>query len=599
MKPINISIMIAVVVLLASCAGVSGPQVTAAPVTPTPEPTPTPVAADPEIDVPSDSAAGLPDTESAASEPTAADSQPATEPEPEPPSTDEIQAEALEACESAAQFVDEGNMDDALSALDRAYELLITIPADDDPLAQQARDDLRLLVAQEIVRIHSQQRTAAAAPKIEWSLEIPLVSNEHVQREIARFTGPEREFFLASYQRSGPYRQMILDKLAEAGMPQQLAWLPLIESGFKVRARSRASAVGMWQFIASTGLRFGMRRTWWVDERMDFVKATDGAIGYLTELHEVFGDWPKALAAYNCGERRVMRLERNRPDEYLDFWDLYEQLPRETRRYVPRFFATLILIEEPEKYGLVLPEPDPPLPEWTTVEITRSIRLADMDSALGLEKGSLETLNPELRHQATPKSAYQLRVPNQLRETAIGKIASIDEWSPPQPSYVTYRVRRGDTLSGIARRFGTSVTAIVNANRLRSRHRIGIGQALRIPNGSAASAAPAPPTGEEMAYTVRRGDSLYSIAKRYRTTVNTLKRLNNMSSNMIHPGQRLTVRPGQGRVTSSGRYTVRRGDTPSEIAERHNVGLSALLRANGLSRQSTIYPGQVLVIPHS
>ncbi len=508
-----------------------------------------------------------------------------------------MQAEALEACESAAQFVDEGNMDDALAALDRAYELLLSLPSDDDPMAQQTRDDLRLLVAQEIVRIHSQQRTAASAPKIEWSLEIPLVTNEHVQYEIAKFTGPEREFFLASYKRSGQYRQMILDKLAEAGLPKQLAWLPLIESGFKVSARSRASAVGMWQFIASTGLRFGMSRTWWYDERMDFVKSTDGAIGYLTELHEVFGDWPKALAAYNCGERRVMRLERSRPDQYMDFWDLYELLPRETRRYVPRFFATLILIEDPEKYGLVLPQPDPPLPEWTTVAIERSVRLSDLESELDLEKGSLKALNPELRHEATPKTSYQLRIPVQLRQTAVERIAAIDEWSPPQPAYVTYRVRRGDTLSGIARRFGASVTSIVDANRLRSRHRIGIGQALRIPNGSSAALAEPEVTGDPMAYTVRRGDSLYSIAKRYRTTVNTLKRLNNLSSNMIQPGQRLTIRPGEGRTVAGTRYTVQRGDTPSEIADRHGVGLSVLLRANGLSRRSTIYPGQVLVIP--
>ena len=130
----------------------------------------------------------------------------------------------------------------------------------------------------------------------------------------------------------------------------------MVESWFKVRALSRASALGMWQFISSTGLRYGLKRDAWVDERLDPEKSTDAAIGYLTDLHALFGDWPKALAAYNCGESRVLRLSR-RSSEYVDFWDLYGGLPRETRRYVPRLFAALQIIENPQKYGVTLPDP--------------------------------------------------------------------------------------------------------------------------------------------------------------------------------------------------------------------------------------------------
>ena len=203
---------------------------------------------------------------------------------------------------------------------------------------------------------------------------------------------------------------MILGKLEEAGLPSQLSWLPLVESWFKVRALSRASALGLWQFIASTGLRYGLSRDAWVDERLDPEKSTDAAIAYLTDLHGLFGDWPKALAAYNCGEARMSRLQRRAAGEYVDFWDLYELL-RETRRYVPRLLAALQIIEDPEKYGMTLPEPDDPEGDVVAVTVERAVKLEQLDAALGLEAGTLADLNPELRYTATPKRAYDLRVP--------------------------------------------------------------------------------------------------------------------------------------------------------------------------------------------
>ena len=151
----------------------------------------------------------------------------------------------------------------------------------------------------------------------------------------------------------------------------------MVESWFKVRAYSRASAVGMWQFISSTGQRYGLSRDSWVDERFNPEKSTDAAIGYLTDLHGLFGDWPKALAGYNCGEARVQRLQRRSATEYLDFWDLYELLPRETRRYVPRLFAALQIIENPGKYGMTLPDPDDPPGELARVRIQRAVKPGD------------------------------------------------------------------------------------------------------------------------------------------------------------------------------------------------------------------------------
>jgi membrane-bound lytic murein transglycosylase D len=390
---------------------------------------------------------------------------------------------------------------------------------------------------------------------------------------------------------------MILAKLEEEGLPSQLSWVPLVESWFKVRALSRASALGMWQFIASTGRRYGLSRDSWVDERLDPEKSTRAAIAYLTELHELFGDWPKALAGYNCGEFRVQRLQRRSSDQYLDFWDLYALLPRETRRYVPRLFAALMIIENPEKYGITLPEPYRPLEDVTVVRVERSVKLDRLDGAIGLAKGTLAGLNSELRDGATPKRAYDLKVPAAQSQTLLASIAKQPEWKRPTPSYVTHRVRRGETLSRIAQRYRTSVSAIRRSNRIRSVHRIYPGQRLRIPaRGRSAAprrAAASVPVGG--AHTVRRGDSLYTIARRYRTTVARLKRDNKLSSNTIHPGQKLDIHPGS--QAGLRRYQVVGGDTLGGIAEAHSVSLSGLLRVNGLGRRSTIYPGQQLTIP--
>ena len=299
----------------------------------------------------------------------------------------------------------------------------------------------------------------------------------------------EREQFLEGYRRSGLYRPMILERLEKAGLPAQLSWLPLVESWFKVRALSRASALGMWQFISSTGVRYGLERDTWVDERLDPEKATDAAIAYLVDLHGLFGDWPKALAAYNCGEGRVLRLSRRSADEYLDFWDLYELLPGETRRYVPRLLAALQIIENPAKYGMTLPEPDAPPSNVATVTVERSVKLDAPRRGAGLEAGTLATLNPALRRQATPKRAYELRVPAGREETLLAQLDSVPEWTPPVPQYTTHRVRSGETLSQIAGRYRTSVSAIMRANSLRSANRLRVGQRLRIPTRGGAVAA--------------------------------------------------------------------------------------------------------------
>jgi membrane-bound lytic murein transglycosylase D len=393
-------------------------------------------------------------------------------------------------------------------------------------------------------------------------------------------------------------------ELREAGLPEQISWLPLVESGFKSRALSRARALGLWQFISSTGYRYGLQRDWWIDERMDPHKATVGPIGYLTDLHNLFGDWYLALAGYNCGEHNVLKAIKRQSEGYFDqFWDIYGRLPRETRRYVPRLLAVLTILEDPAAYGFDLPEPFPPL-AWETVGIERSAELSALDKSMDLSSGTLATLNPELRRKATPGDPYELKIPTGETTSLMASLQSLPEWEAPANTFSVHRVRRGETLSGIASRYGTNVRTLMDANNLRSANRIWPGQQLQVPDGggsgrSTTRSASALAPGSETNYSVRRGDSLWIIANRYGTTVEKIKRDNSLRSSTLHPGQKLVLRgSGAPASGSGGTYVVRSGDTLGRIAQRQGVSLNRLMSANGLSSRSTIHPGQKLLIPN-
>ena len=467
--------------------------------------------------------------------------QPSTEYTPDHEPSDPA-THAFEAFDSAEAFWQEGDFDNALVSLDYAYELMLKIPGDAGPILVQQKEDLRRLISRRILDIYRSRYATVADP----SSSIQLITNAHIEREIKNFQEAERDFFIGSYRRSGRYRPMILEALEESGLPAQLSWLPLVESGFKVRALSKARALGLWQFISSTGLRYGLSRDNWVDERMDPQKSTKAAIQYLAELEGLFGDWDTALAAYNCGERRVLSVINAQSNDYLDdFWDIYELLPRETRRYVPRFLATLLILDDPDKYGFSLPQPDSPF-EFETVSIDRQLELAALDRALGLQKGTLQELNPVLRRGATPEGTYLLNVPLSAASAPTAKLDEIPRWVASKETYLVHRVRRGETVGRIAARYGTSVSAIVRANNMRNADRIKPGLKLRIPRTGAAavfgSTTTASAQSKAIDYTVRRGDSLWRLAKRFGTTVGEIKRTNRLEHNRLTIGQKLKIR---------------------------------------------------------
>lgn len=459
----------------------------------------------------------------------------------EEPYTDQKRIDdALYYYQEALEYWNSGEPDKAIESLDQSYQIISSIQNEEDPEITQQKEDLRLLISKRILEIYASR----SHPQMGRSREIPLAMNQYVAREIKRFQTTERNFFIQSYRLSGRYRPYIVEQMKKAGLPENLSWLPLIESGFKIKALSKARALGLWQFIASTGYRYDLRRDRWVDERMDPERSTQAAITYLKVLHDLFGDWTTVLAAYNCGEGNVLRVIRQQHVNYLDdFWDLYSRLPLETARYVPRFLAALHIIKEPGKYGFDDLQLDEPL-RSEQVQVHKQMRLKDVARTLDVPEKTLEKLNPSLRYNATPNYPFTLNLPLDTSETFLANVEQIPKWQPPKRAYVVHRVRFGETLSGIALKYRVPVRHIVRANRLRSASRIRAGQRLKIPlRGQVILASSKPPSvpGSTVHYRVKRGDSLWLIAQRFNTTVAKIKALNQIQSNLLHAGQVITI----------------------------------------------------------
>jgi membrane-bound lytic murein transglycosylase D len=506
--------------------------------------------------------------------------------------------EALELCQVSQDFWQKGELENALDALDQAYALILGVDAADPKLIQQ-KEDLRFMISKRILEIYASRNIVVNGNHN----AIPLVLNKHIQAEIDLFTqGPERNFFIEAYKRAGRYRPQIVAALKEAGLPEELSWLPLIESGFKVNALSRSRALGLWQFIPSTGYKFGLKRDKFIDERMDPLKSTKAAIDYLEELHNIFGDWSTVLAAYNCGEGKVLQVIRDQNVNYLDnFWDLYERLPQETARYVPRFLATLYILTHPEKYGLDDITSDPAL-EYEPVMISKQVHLKDVAKAIGVSEEELRELNPELRYKILPGDSYPLKVPPEHDQMLLADLDSIPVSSPPQNAFVYHRVRSGETLSVIARRYQSSVGRIMRANHLARSNYIVAGRLLKIPQRGYIYQTPKPVAcnhGEEVTHIVKKGDSLWIIAKQYGTTTQKIQELNNLSSTQLYKGQVLTIFPPKNEPpTTAGidTYEVRAGDNPFLIARHHNMSLERFLSLNHLGQGTPIFPGQIVQV---
>ncbi|MBU0508335.1 LysM peptidoglycan-binding domain-containing protein [bacterium] len=443
---------------------------------------------------------------------------------------------------------------------------------------------------------------------------VPLGTNNQVAGQINFFMNKGRNVMLKWMERSARFFPRLRPILREEGIPDEVMFLAMIESGLNPRAYSYAHAAGVWQFIPSTGRIYGLEVNSVYDERLHVEASTRAACRYLRKLYEQFGDWYLAFAAYNCGELRVEREVKRSGTR--DYWKLH-RLPRQTRGYVPAYLAARTIYENPARYGF------PPLPaeepfECERVWIDGAYKLEHVADAAGHDAQAVKDLNPEYLRGVTRRDASNMvRLPRPASGDFDTRLAKMPE-TVVKPTTV-HHVRKGETLGRIAQRYGTSVSAIRSQpeNRGIKPNRLRIGQRIVVPVPDIASSSPKPSpssakqvvnktassdTNHEIIYTVHRGETLGKIAGQIGVSVDEICRQNSIrDADEIQPGQKLRIRvAGDEPVAKAERstrvHTVQPGDTVWSIAQTYGQDYQKILSWNRLHRRSTIYPGQQLIV---
>lgn len=379
--------------------------------------------------------------------------------------------------------------------------------------------------------------------------DLPLTVNDIVVSYLNFFQTPRgRAIVENGLRRKGRYQEMISRVLREEGVPQDLIYLAQAESAFQPLALSRAGARGIWQFVQWRGNEYGLQRSWWVDERMDPEKATRAAAQHLRDLYGLYGDWYLAMAAYNCGPGNVQKgIERT---GYADFWELYKRnvLPKETKNYVPIIVALTLIAKDAAHYGISA-DPDEPL-ETDTVKPERAIDLRLVAETIDVDVNTLRSLNPSLLRMTTPDDPeFVLRLPKGTSEKFSAEIADIppDKWV----SWRRHRVESGETLTSIAKKYRVTAAAIADANDLERGASLEPGEKLIIP-----AARPPEETKRRLVrYRVRRGDTLGGIADQFSVTSEQVRKWNGLKSAKVSRGMLLRI------------YTV--GGAPETRPVRH------------------------------
>jgi membrane-bound lytic murein transglycosylase D len=448
------------------------------------------------------------------------------------------------------------------------------------------------------------------------NFDIPIVINAKVEQFIQYFQTIGSKVFANWLARSERYIPFMKNLLKENGLPEDLVYMALIESGFNPQAYSRRKASGPWQFIYLTGKRYGLKANWWVDERRDPEKSTIAAAKYLKDLYDMFECWYLAAASYNAGEGKIIKAMKRYRTE--DFWELskYKYLKRETRDYVPQMIAAALIAKDPETYGFIGIEYQEPL-RYDKVKVPPVVDLQVIAKACEISIEALKDLNPELLRWCTPPDSpeYEIKIPFGAKELFLENFETL---RPVQKfQFRTHRVRKGDTLSRIARLYRVNVEPILEINRVRKTKVLSIGTTLLIPVPMTQEVGSAPVVkkisqekhqdgnAEEFIYTIKKGDSLWSIANEMGVNIGALSRWNNLNpKKKLVPGNKLKIRvvgdqtfPDEGIREMNGKeiiYVVKKGDTLWEIAKRYSVTIADIKTWNHLDGTNQIHPADKL-----
>ncbi len=446
--------------------------------------------------------------------------------------------------------------------------------------------------------------------------DFPVVENEKVRYYVDYYTGRARKTFKIWLERSGRYLPMMREIFAEAGLPKDLAYLAMVESGFNDKAYSWAHAVGPWQFIESTGRRYGLKNDWWHDERRDPEKATRAAAHFLSDLYKSFdGDWYLAVPSYNAGPGKLRQAVKRYKTR--DFWELSrgKYLKAETKNYLPKLLAVILIAKQPENYGFTDLEYQEPI-AYETMALPSSTDLEVLARLSGSDYSSIKKLNPELKRWCTPPASkgFEVRLPVGSQPLFSEKYAQLPKRE--RANYVRHKVKSGDTLLALSHRYGVRVTDIKRLNSIKNSRTIQIGTNLIVPlNPDSNGLKPLAELKDDYKrsrlsrYTVRPGDSLWKISRKFNVTEKQLRVWNKLGwSNTIRPGQSLIVsskktakkriakvKKTSGPVTKM-LYTVRSGDTLWAIGREFAVDAGQIRSWNNLAENHVLQPGESLTL---
>ena len=410
--------------------------------------------------------------------------------------------------------------------------------------ADEFRTELEAAYTHILSRIEIEHAPAppedAPVVDIEAAASIPIPEHRTIDSAVRLFSVNMKDSIQTSLIRSAKYKNLIDKALADQKLPKGLAYLPVIESAYLPTLTSRAGAHGIWQFMPDTAREYGLRVDWWVDERADPERSTRAAAAYLKDLHRMFDDWPLALAAYNCGPGRVKRTLNEAGA--ATFWDLLEEgyLPKETRGYVPTFFATLLIASDPETYGFVLSGAEGSADDDAErVDVRGPVSLSFIAEAIGVDEDVLKEMNPSLRRGVVPPGRTAVRVPAAHAQTLVARADSLRE-EDAYVKFCKFTLRDGDTIKKLARKIGAKPETILAMNNLDANTRVRAGKSIYLPVRARELGALL--SRSDSFYAVKKGDTLFSIAKKNDLTVEELRDLNDLPRKAkLRVGQKLRV----------------------------------------------------------